>query len=258
MSALQHWAESLPLWAIPQDIIDRAPTSPWIHPVSSFTPKGDLHVDTPSRIRALEALPEGGSVLDVGCGGGRAAFGLVPPAAHVIGVDHQQGMLDVLASEAAERGVECDTILGDWPDVADRTPVADIVVCHHVFFNVADLGPFVRELSSHARRRVVVELPMHHPLSGLSAMWKKFWDLDRPVSPTAHDALAVVRELGFDAHLEEFVQVTGVRPVTDEDVEFTRIRLCLMADRDAEIRAHLEANPVTERRLATIRWDAHS
>jgi hypothetical protein len=25
----------------------------------------------------------------VGCGGGRAAFGLVPPARHVVGVDHQ-------------------------------------------------------------------------------------------------------------------------------------------------------------------------
>lgn len=255
MSAAETWSESLPRWAIPREIVDRAPTSPWIHPVSTFTPKGDLHVGTPSRMRALEALPDGGSVLDVGCGGGRAAFGLVPPAAHVVGVDHQQGMLDVFAAQAAERGTDCTTVLGDWPAVADRTPVADVVVCHHVFYNVADLVPFVHALSSHTRRRVVVELPMHHPLSGLSAMWKEFWDLDRPVSPTAHDALAVVREAGFDAHLEEFVQVTGVRPVTDEDVEFTRIRLCLGADRDAGIRAHLEANPVTERHLATIWWD---
>ena len=255
MSALQKWSDSLPLWAIPQEIIDRAPTSPWIHPVSTFTPKGDLFVDTPSRMRALEALPDEGSVLDIGCGGGRAAFGLVPPAAHVIGVDHQQGMLDVFASQAAERSVACDTVLGDWPDVSDRTPSADVVVCHHVFYNVADLAPFVNAMSTHARRRVVVELPMHHPLSGLSAMWKRFWNLDRPVSPTAHDALAVVRELGFGARLEEFTQVSGVRPVTDEDVEFTRIRLCLGADRDGEIRAHLEANPVTERHLAAVWWD---
>ena len=255
MSARQDWSDSLPLWAIPQAILDQAPTSPWIHPVSTFTPKGDLFVETPSRLRALEALPDGGSVLDVGCGGGRAAFGLVPPASHVIGVDHQQGMLDVFTRQARDRGVGCDTILGDWPDVADGTPTADVVTCHHVFYNVRDLGPFVDALSSHARHRVVVELPQRHPLSGLSTMWKRFWDLERPDSPTAHDALAVVRELGHDARLETFTEHTGVRPVTDEDVEFTRIRLCLGADRDPEIRAHLEANPVTQRDLATIWWD---
>jgi SAM-dependent methyltransferase len=89
MSALQHWSEALPTWAIPDEIMQKAPESPWIHPVSKFTPEGNLHVDTPSRLRALEALADNATVLDVGCGGGRAAFGLVPPARHVVGVDHQ-------------------------------------------------------------------------------------------------------------------------------------------------------------------------
>lgn len=253
--AVRRWADDLPRWAIPQHIIDAAPQSPWIHPVASFTPSGDLYVDTPSRHRALEALRDGGSVLDVGCGGGRAAFGLVPPATVVVGVDHQQGMLDVFENEAAQRGVGCRTILGDWPDVADATPSCDIVTCHHVFYNVADLGPFVHALSSHARRRVVVELPARHPLSSLSPMWKKFWDIDRPSSPTAIDACNVVRHLGYDARIETFTQSIGVRPVTDQDVEFTRIRLCLAQDRDPEIRAFIEANPVTTRELATIWWD---
>lgn len=223
--------------------------------MASFVPEGNLHVDTPSRLRALDALPDGGSVLDVGCGGGRAAFGLVPPASHVIGVDHQQGMLDVFAREADARGVTCTTVLGDWPDVAGDTASADVVTCHHVFYNVADLRPFVDALSSHATRRVVVELPQQHPLSSLSPMWKHFWDLARPTSPTHHDALAVVRECGYDAHMDEWIQPLGVRPVSDQDVEFTRIRLCLPADRDSEIRSFMETNPVTERRLATIWWD---
>ena len=243
------------MWAIPPDIIDSAPQSPWIHPVASFTPEGNLHVDTPSRLQALEALPNGGSVLDVGCGGGRAAFGLVPPATHVIGVDHQQAMLDVFAREAAARGVSSETILGDWPAVAVATPSADVVTCHHVFYNVADLRPFVEALTSHARRRVVIELPQQHPLSSLSPMWKHFWGLDRPTSPTHHDALAAVRECGCDARVEEWVQPLGVRPVTDQDVEFTRIPLCLTADRDPEIREFMESHPVTERRVATLWWD---
>lgn len=253
--AFAQWTTNLQAWGIPQHILDAAPQSPWIHPVSTFTPQGNLHVDVPSRLRALEAITEGGSVLDIGCGGGRGAFGLVPPASHVIGVDHQQGMLDVFADQAQQRGVTSETILGDWPDVADATPMADVVICHHVFYNVQDLAPFVRALSSHARKRVVVEIPTLHPLASLSPMWKEFWNLDRPTSPNSNDALELVRALGYNAHLEEFVQESPARDITDTDVEFTRIRLCLPADRDPEIRAYLEAHPAAHRHLATIWWD---
>lgn len=223
--------------------------------MSSFTPADDVHVDVPSRLRALEALSDGGSVLDVGCGGGRAAFGLVPPAALVVGVDHQQAMLDVFADQATRRGVASETILGDWPDVADHTPECDVVVCHHVFYNVADLRPFVEALTSHARRRVVVELPQRHPLSSLTPLWRKFWDLERPEAPTHLDALEAVRETGVDAHLEEFVEPLLTGEIPDEQVANTRIRLCLTPDRDPEVRAAIAEHPVTERRLATIWWD---
>ena len=252
-----HWTDSLRGWAIPQDILDAAPESPWIHPVDSFRPKGDLHVQVPSRLRALEALDgPAPSVLDVGCGGGRAAFGLVPPAVSLVGVDHQQGMLDVFAAEASARGVQAVTVLGDWPDVAGTTPACDVVVCHHVFYNVADLRPFVEALTSHARRRVVAELPLQHPLSGLSPAWRHFWGLERPVSPTAGDALACVRSMGIDARMETFtVEGQDRTEPTDDEVRNTRIRLCLTADRDADVRAFLTGNPRTMRDLATIWWD---
>lgn len=256
-AAFDHWRVSLEKWAIPQEILDSAPESPWIHPVDNFRPRGDLRVSVPSRLRALEMLdgPEP-SVLDIGCGGGRAAFGLVPPAVHVVGVDHQQGMLDVFAGEAAARGVRSTVILGDWPQVADRTPVCDVAVCHHVFYNVQELRKFVEALHSHARRRVVVELPLRHPLSNLSPAWRHFWSLERPVDPSADDALACVRSLGIDAHLETFsVEGWGQQEVTDAEVANTRIRLCLPAERDPDVRGFLAANPRTSRDLATIWWD---
>jgi len=256
-TAADHWATSLRQWGIPAHILESAPQSPWIHPVENFRPTGDLFVDTPSRLRALEVLPEGGSVLDVGCGGGRAAFGLTPPAATIVGVDHQQVMLDLVVDEAHQRGVEALTVLGDWPDVAGQTPVCDVVVCHHVFYNVADLGPFAAALTDKARRRVVVEMPRQHPLASLSAAWLHFWDLVRPTSPTADDALAVLVEQGLDAHLEPFeiAAPATARPVTDLDVEHTRIRLCLPADRDTDVRTFLEAQPPAGRSLATVWWD---
>ena len=255
MDAEKFWRTTLPTWAIPDHIMNQAPQSPWIHPVSQFTPDGDVHVDTPSRLRALEALPEGGSVLDIGCGGGRAAFGLVPPAQKVVGVDHQQAMLEVFTNAAHARNVECKTILGDWPDVAEITPQCDVVTCHHVFYNVADLEPFIHALTSHARHRVVVELPQQHPLSSLSPMWKHFWNLDRPNSPTADDARAVVASLGYDVRLEKFEQPISRTEVTDEAVQFTRIRLCLTSDFDEQIRDFLTAYPVTVRQVATLWWD---
>ena len=251
------WADALTKWGIPAEILEQAPQSPWIHPVQSFRPSGELAVQTPSRLRALEVLERrgGGSVLDVGCGGGRAAFGLTPPATSVIGVDHQQVMLEVFSAEAAQRGLPCMTVLGDWPDVAESTPSADVVVCHHVVYNVSRLVPFVTALNAHAGERVVIELPQEHPLASLSALWKQFWNLERPTVPTDYDALAVIRSLHVNAHLERFEIATPERPVTDEDVEFTRIRLCLPAARDAEIREWMESHPSRSRALAAIWWD---
>jgi len=257
--AVTKWADSLAQWAIPPHILDQAPHSPWIHPVESFRPQGNLFVDTPSRMRALEVLSgENPSVLDIGCGGGRAAFGLTPPATRVVGVDHQQGTLDVFTAEATSRGLEVHTVLGDWPGVADMTPMCDVVTCHHVFYNVANIAPFVHALHSHATKRVVVELPLFHPLTHLSDLWKHFWDLDRPTSPTAHDALEVVTSLRYDAHIEFSDTPAPPHVVSDSDVEHTRIRLCLTSSRDAEIKEFLQANPRPARTVATLWWNSNS
>jgi len=253
------WRSDLQAWAIPERILAQAPESPWIHPVENFTPRGDLHVDVPSRLRALEALPPGGSVLDIGCGGGRAAFGLVPPAASVVGVDQQQGMLDVFAGEAAARGTSCTTVLGNWPEAAASAPACDVVVCHHVLYNVQDLRPFVEAMTAHALRRVVAEIPLCHPLSSLSGAWQHFWGLERPLGPTADDALACVRSLGIDARMETFADPPQPpRAITDADVHHTRVRLCLTEDRDGEVREWLEANPRPRRELAALWWDVTS
>lgn len=254
---LTQWATALSQWGIPPEILSQAPQSPWIHPVSSFRPTGNVHVNTPSRLRALESLPDNGSVLDVGCGGGRGAFGLVPPASHLIGVDHQQGMLDVFAQEAASRSVTSTTILGDWPEVASSTPKCDVVICHHVYYNVADISPFAQALHDHAIHRVVVELPVHHPLHSLAPMWKHFWNIDRPTSPTAHDALVAMKHLGFDAQLELFVVDSDKMEITRELVEHTRIRLCLSPDKDDDVEEYLRSHAPAPRELATIWWDTN-
>ncbi|HEX9259207.1 MAG TPA: methyltransferase domain-containing protein, partial [Acidimicrobiales bacterium] len=141
-SAAARWAEALGQWAVPEEILQRAPVAPWVHPPALFKVDVEAEVpDTPSHRAARAALGDGGSVLDVGCGGGGSSLPLAPPATRLVGVDEQQGMLDNFAAACEAVGVSHAEVVGKWPDVADRVEVADVVVCHHVAYNVAAIGP---------------------------------------------------------------------------------------------------------------------
>lgn len=251
----EYWRNALAAWAIPEAILAQAPESPWIHPVELFDVSGlDAIPDSPSHRAAREGL--GTSLLDIGCGGGRAAFACVPPATHIVGVDHQPQMLERFSALAARRGVTSETVLGDWPAVRAQTPMADVVTCHHVFYNVADLAPFLTALSEHAHNRVVAELPMQHPLTDLTPWWQHFWNLDRPSGPTAIDAAACVRELGHDVRME-IHEPSATPAAVDEDtlVRFMRIRLCLPASRDDEVRAFMRGLEPRSRTNVTLWWE---
>lgn len=258
MTAAEQWRADLATWAIPEHILDAAPEDPWIHPVEMFTVDGDVP-DSPSHARAREALPEGGDVLDVGCGGGRASMALVPRAGRVTGVDSSARMLERYAAAADAGGVAHTEILGTWPEARAEAPRADVVVCHHVVYNVPDLPPFLLALSARARRRVVLELPLTHPLTHMNPLWERFWGLARPSRPTAQDCLAVAREAGMPATLdvwddEPFEQRTSLTP--EQRAHYLRVRLCLPAEREPEVvQALADAGPPAARRTATLWWD---
>lgn len=255
----EQWRDDLASWAIPPAILEGADQSPWIHPVSMFTVPDEIP-DSPSHARAREALPAGGSVLDVGCGGGRAAMALVPPATLVVGVDHQQDMLDAFAVAADVRGVQHREVIGDWSQVESGVPACDVVVSHHVAYNVPDIASFLRALDRHARHRVVIEIPLTHPLSSMNPLWKRFWGLDRPTRPTAHQLHDIAAALGFGPSIEVWPDRTWGQRVAlseKERVEHMRIRLCLTQERDAEVAAALmEDVDSRPREVATLWWDS--
>jgi SAM-dependent methyltransferase len=238
--ALAAWRDNLMAWAIPDEILARAPESPWKLPRELFTRRADAQIEWPqgtSLRRAQEALPSGGSVLDVGAGSGAASLPLASRAALLVAVDTDPQMLEELDQRALRLNLRTQLIPGRWPDVAENAPVADVVVCSHVLYNVPDLGPFVEALSNHARRRVVVEITGHHPLAGLNPLWRRFHNLERPARPTWEDAVDAIAALGLQPVAERSRRrdEAAVQGSFAEVVALTRRRLCLPAERDAEI-----------------------
>lgn len=255
MKASDLWRERLLSWKLPQEILDQAVESPWIHPPVLFQVPDSIP-PSPSHARAIEAIPDQGSVLDIGCGGGIAAFAAVPPASHVIGVDHQLEMLKMFLENAAKRGVTAEIIEGFWPQVEHITPKADVVTSHHVVYNVPEIIPFLVAMNVHARNRVVIEMPTSHPLSNMSSLWKHFWNLDRPQEPTHVDLLNVLDELGIRAQFELWTGEGRAEIDLDQTAHFMRIRLCLPENRESEVRAFLSEHPIQRAQsLAIIWWD---
>lgn len=255
----RRWADALIAWALPQEILDRATDSPWAHPVSRFARRADDAVARPggwSYARAVSFLPPGGTVLDVGVGAGAASLPLAWRASVITGVDGDPAMLAAFQERAAESAATGIAVAGRWPEVADRIEPHDVVVAHHVAYNVADLVPFLDALTGRARHGVVVELPPLHPLTWMNPLWQQFWGLDRPTAPTADDFVAVVRETTSTAvSVYRWTRDDPDLTPLDERAELVRRRLCLPPDRVDDVRrAILELPPAQHRDVVTVAW----
>jgi SAM-dependent methyltransferase len=252
---LTSWAEALASLALPAEILAQAPRSPFAFDPAVFAARvaEARRSDSLARRWAAADLPDRGRVLDVGCGAGAAGLALVPPASVVHGVDQSPDMLAELRRQAAAIGVAVETTEGNWPEVAPRVPPADVVVCHHVLYNVAALEPFLAELDRHARHRVVVVVSAEHPLAWMGPLWRRFWGIERPSGPRAEDLVAAVTSLGYP--VEAGWDEEPVLPGTDDEAAEVCRRLCLPEDRRDEVAAALAAHPrPSSRRLCVLRW----
>jgi len=240
---LNRWREDLSAWAIPDHITAGAAESPWVLPRQVFARRADrLRRDPggPSFELAWEALGPAGTVVDVGAGAGAACLPLAARTTALTAVDADREMLGLLAGRAREAGLAARTVHGRWPDIAAQVPPADVVTCHHVVFNVPDLGPFLEALTAHARRRVVVETAAVHPLTSLNPLWLRFHGLKRPERPTADDTLAILAAMGHNPrHTEWSRPAEADYRSMAELVEVTRRRLCLPPGRAGEVEAAL-------------------
>jgi SAM-dependent methyltransferase len=239
-TAADRWRDALEARRIPPELLERAPESPWGFPVGLFEVRarkagGEA---SPTTRRALAALPPEGTVLDVGCGGGATSVPLAARAGVITGVDQQADMLEAFERAIGDAGGRAAAVRGAWPDVAAEVATADVVVCGHVLYNVADLVPFLAALDATAASRVVVEITDRHPLVWMNDLWRDLHGVTFPDGPTADDAEAVIAAAGLSVHREDRppdVSRRGGFAERDDTIAFVRRRLCLDPSRDGEV-----------------------
>jgi precorrin-6B methylase 2 len=269
LSALEEWSEGLRSWAIPEAILEAAPESPFGFPVELFRHRTETAVardPSPTLRLAAEALPAGGSLLDVGAGGGAASLPLAPKAGLITAVDASEELLREFLASAEVAGVPARAVQGTWPDVAGEVEAVDVVVCSHVLYNVQDLGPFAQALSERSRRRVVIEITRDHPVAWMNGLWLHFHGIARPDRPTSDTAEAAFVELGLPVEWIDHDQTIGGGFESRADtVALIRRRLCLSAEADPQVEEALggllfqadglwSAGP-PQQRVTTLWWD---
>ncbi|ANY05081.1 class I SAM-dependent methyltransferase [Pseudonocardia sp. HH130630-07] len=262
--AAARWTVGQAARGIPEEIRRAAPADPWVHDPADLAPPHEP-ADSPSH-RAGRALAEraaartcaGASVLDVGCGGGTAAFGVAgpdpSPVARVVGVDRQADMLASFTAGARARGIPHGTVHGSWPDAAPDAGRHDVVLCHHVLHNVVDLVPFLAALTGAVRSDgggVVLEMSEEHPLTWLDPLWERFHGLRRRAGGTADDVVGVLREeLGTEPEVQRWDRPSRL----PHGPEWVTRRLCLPADRVPEVATALRDLPPRRPGLVTLAW----
>ena len=236
---LDRWRSDLAAWAIPEHITAAVAESPWVLPRQVFARRADrvsAAPSGPSFERAWAALDPPGTVLDVGSGAGAASLPVLPRTTSLTAVDSDAGMLERLCERAAPAGIPVTAVLGAWPGVAARAGTADVTLCHHVLYNVANLRPFLNALTASARRLVVAELTARHPLTALNDLWLRFHGLERPASPTAADLVEILEAMGLRPGHRTWRRPGGRDYASfGELVDMTRRRLCLPPERAGEV-----------------------
>jgi len=266
---LRQWRDDLAAWAIPERILARAEASPWTPELDIFIRRAEASRRRPNGIsfdRGRDALPPGGSVLDVGAGAGAASLPLLDRASTLVAVDQDEQLLAELVKQAGLSHEKVTTVAGSWPAVASAVAAANVVVCHHVLYNVPELRPFIDALDAHARNRVVIEITAAHPVARLNPLWERFHGLTRPVRPIWEDARQAIRSFHAAVQVERS-QVPADAPAAtwEELVRFTTRRLCLPREREGEVAAVLtELGTVPDdpsswspsnREVVTLWWD---
>lgn len=164
----------------------------------------------------LELTPDGGSVLDVGGGAGRFAIPIaLRRRTSVAVVDPSPSMLEQLETSVSEvAGAKVTGVNAEWESAKVET--ADLVLCSHVVYGVADIQPFLQKLHDHAQERVIMVSFVDSPQAGVAPLWEPVYGEERINLPALPELMNVLWEMGVFPSIN-MLPPTG--PQTFESVE---------------------------------------
>jgi SAM-dependent methyltransferase len=182
------------------------------------------------------------TVLDVGAGAGRYALPLARLARRVVAVEPSAGMRANLQARAAAEGVaNVEVVAADW--LAAAVAPAEVVLCCHVHYAIADIAPFLRKLDAHAGR-VALMVSRVGQFRGPAELWQELHGAPRIPEPSFIELYNVLYDLGIVAEVQviDFAARWAYADL-EEAVAENRDRLLVTpgSPADARLRATLAA-----------------
>ena len=173
------------------------------------------------------------TLIDVGAGAGRHALPLAERLEWVTAVEPSEGMRAQIPAR------DNMTVVASGWEEAEVAP-ADLVICSHVMYGVAEPVPFLTKLDRSARERVFVmmrEGPVPHPASAIRERMRGGQD---PRSPQFSDLFGLLMQMRIAPDVD-FLRYAIVYRWTDLDDALADCKAFVGTDWDEAIaRATLE------------------
>ena len=132
------------------------------------------------------------TLIDVGAGAGRYAAPLADRLDWVTAVEPSQGMRDLIPARD-----NMTVIATDW-EQAEPAP-ADLVICCHVLYGVADAPAFIAKLEAAATERVFIQLRHGQLRTPSDPLWELMVGTPRARQPQFGDLWNLLEQLGIHA-----------------------------------------------------------
>ncbi len=172
-------------------------------PYARFFKMDPRRQDDPVLDTLLGMIVPGVTALDVGGGAGRLALPLALNCKHVTVVEPSDSMIAQLRESAQEAGIANYSVVQSVWERADA-PTADLALCAHVLYGVADIEPFIRKLERCAKSLVAILSFVESPMTRISPFWEPVHGEQRINMPALPELMGVLWDMGIYPDVQMF------------------------------------------------------